>query len=347
MQYNVNINQKAIIDAKLDLDFEDAAIMAFIYSFSHSSAIDKMVSNNKEYYWFAYKKVLAELPLLKISKDRVYRKFKNMAELGLLEAHPDNKTLGRSYYAITQKMVALYHGNDSPPSVKTTDPYGENDVPPTVKTTDNHSTIYQDTISDNTPPLSPVGGEQFEESTDFSKEKKQNTIPLPGPGPGEAQLDLMARQATFKEEVYQVGGLTYTSEMLNRFIQTYSQPNDAKKPKMRWEVEKKKKGWDTKDRLALWAKRNLDGIQCFLTVDDQKTIKDKRAEFAKSIEAFKDRYTRDMLLEFYRYWSLPEQCHNPKRLRWELQGFWDLGTKLAEWESRDSKRTKQFSHQQR
>lgn len=168
-------------------------------------------------------------------------------------------------------------------------------------------------------------------------EKEKNTNVVRG-----GELDLQSRQAEFREHVYLTGGLTYTSDMLDRFISTFSQPNGSKRPKMRWEIERTRKGWDTAERLKLWATRNIDRIQCFLREEDVQGIHEKRRKFAKEIEVFRDRYDRDMLNEFYRHWGLPEAGNNPKRLRWELEEFWDLGTKLASWFAREQKRARSF-----
>lgn len=154
-------------------------------------------------------------------------------------------------------------------------------------------------------------------------EKLKNQIPGQADDGG-----LEARVSDFRKEVFDVGGLIYTSKMLDNFFKTWSQPDQAKRPKMRWEKERAKKGWDLPKRLEKWATNNYDKIQCYLTADE-KTIQEKRLSFAKLVESYKSKYDRDFLLEFYRYWSQPEQSDHPQYLRFEKEEFWDLGTRLA------------------
>lgn len=108
MKYNLNINQKAIIDNDLDIDIIDGAILDYMYSFSHSSKIMKVFEGNLVYYFFAHKKIVEDLPVLRIKPDAVYRRLKKMCDLGLILQHPNSKQLRMTLYAFTDVIQSLY-----------------------------------------------------------------------------------------------------------------------------------------------------------------------------------------------------------------------------------------------
>lgn len=111
MKWNININQKAIVDLGIDIDVIDASILDQCFNYSHDEGIAKIFLRDKVYYWFDYNQVIRQLPLLKIkSKDSVYRRFKKMTEVGLLEPHPNNQSLGRPYYAFSNLCVQCTYG---------------------------------------------------------------------------------------------------------------------------------------------------------------------------------------------------------------------------------------------
>jgi len=147
--------------------------------------------------------------------------------------------------------------------------------------------------------------------------------------------NLTDRVEAFRREVEEVGGLTYTKEMLENFFLHWSEHDRSKVPLMKWEKELKKKNgtWETSKRLAYWARRNYDNIQCYLS-ESQKTLKQKRQAFAISLEKYLPIYGRDMLNSFYAHYTMPENTPNPKNLCWESFEFWSLETKLKQWKER-------------
>ena len=210
------------------------------------------------------------------------------------------------------------------PSENPVYPPRENRQPSPGKTDNEVLTTEVLTIDQNTP-LPPLGDGRVRDEDVFEKEINTNT--MAGPRPEEA--DLQDRMVEFRRHVHSVGGTIYTQKMLDNFIAYYSQPDGAKKPKMNWEKKRQKRGWDTASQLKAWATRNIDGIQCYLT-SEQKTIAEKRQAFAKSLEPYMQQYGREFLLDFYRYWSVPENVMNPQFLRWEKEEFWELATRLAD-----------------
>lgn len=142
-------------------------------------------------------------------------------------------------------------------------------------------------------------------------------------------LTIEERTDSFKKHVFLIGGTVYTRLLLDNFIDYWTEPNRSKAPKMRYELQKT---WDTKRRLNTWASRTRD-YTVYLT-DSQKTIQSKKRDFAISLEKHLDTYSREILNAFYLYWIQPENKPNPERLRWELEHFWDLASRLQAWSSR-------------
>jgi hypothetical protein len=137
------------------------------------------------------------------------------------------------------------------------------------------------------------------------------------------------RELEFKKQVQEVGRLIYTQEMLSRFSEKWTEPDRAPGIRQRMKFEKEKT-FDIKRRLVTWSNNNFDGIQCFLT-DSQKTIAQKKHAFAISLEPYLEKYGRDTLNEFFRFWAEVENKPNPKLLKWEGQDFWELSSRLESW----------------
>lgn len=143
MKFNLHINQKAISESGLKLDIYDACILDFIHSFFNSPKIQKKMFKNKVFGWYKYSYIAEELPLLDLKKDTVYRRIKEMINMGLLETHPDNQSEGKSFFHQTEKLLAFYFdptdGNPTPPRMEIRTP------------TDAHPYHYN--INDNTISL--------------------------------------------------------------------------------------------------------------------------------------------------------------------------------------------------
>src|SRR5699024_870721 len=65
------------------------------------------------------------------------------------------------------------------------------------------------------------------------------------------------------------------------------------------------------------------------TKKHQKTIEEKKEEFKKSIEPFREKYDSEMLNDFWRYWT--EKNKNGKKMRFEMQKVFDVGRRLITW----------------
>lgn len=58
-------------------------------------------------------------------------------------------------------------------------------------------------------------------------------------------------------------------------------------------------------------------------------IEDRIRKFAESMIPFKDKYSRDMLVEFYDYWT--EKNRSETKFKAETEKTWELNKRLARW----------------
>jgi len=98
MEFSLTINQKQIHENFPVLDIKDAAIIDFLTRFSHAKKIKKRIIETDVYYWFDYGKIASENPLLKLDRESIRKRVRNICKLGILNAHPDNQG-GEVYFA--------------------------------------------------------------------------------------------------------------------------------------------------------------------------------------------------------------------------------------------------------
>jgi uncharacterized phage protein (TIGR02220 family) len=139
MKWNININQKAVIDMGVDIDIIDAAIIDQCMSFSHSKDCGRMFLDGETFYWLGYENIAEQLPLLKLKKDSVYRRLKKMADLGLLIPHPNNQAIGKPFYAFTEKCVKCTYGYKSEGTDQNPKGYGSKSELGTDENPDNNN----------------------------------------------------------------------------------------------------------------------------------------------------------------------------------------------------------------
>lgn len=153
MKYTITMNQKVLIDSGLKLDITDGAIIDFIHSFIHSEEVHKLIHAGKIFYWISYGLVSKQLPILRLKKDTVYRKFKQYIDMGLLDAHPDNQQLNRAYFAINSTFMRLFYSDELAADLRTEirRSYGKKSIPPTDKNPD------YNTIIDNSKKIKEDG----------------------------------------------------------------------------------------------------------------------------------------------------------------------------------------------
>lgn len=129
----LGFSQRKLIEYKISLD--EALILRYFVDFKDSGSMVKEYIDNDLYYWVNYESLKKELPILDISKDRVYRRLKNLVDIGILK-HKTKKQGGTySFYAIGTRYSELVSDSVEIPesTVKIPEGYGKNTGPGTVK----------------------------------------------------------------------------------------------------------------------------------------------------------------------------------------------------------------------
>ena len=129
MQYNININQKAL--AQSGLDFSDAAILDFLYHFERVRTKAKIYTDDRgrDYRWINYKHIIAELPMLHIKdKAAISRRLINIEKTGYIKLYrAQDNTM---YYRIADKYSSvIFSKDDTTDSVPDTPPIGSSPRP--------------------------------------------------------------------------------------------------------------------------------------------------------------------------------------------------------------------------
>lgn len=104
-QYNININQFAIIENNWDIDIQDACILSYIINYSTSQSIKKKIDNGILYFYISSKNIIDNLPILKITTKRgIDKRIDNLISCELLVRHDQNSKSRMAYYALTEKV---------------------------------------------------------------------------------------------------------------------------------------------------------------------------------------------------------------------------------------------------
>lgn len=119
---------------ELGLKLDELLLLRYFIDFKESESMATKLFDERAYYWVNYEKFRIELPILDISRDRMYRKFKSLVDVGILLHKTEKKGGTWSYYAVGPKYFSLISD-----SVKITEGYGENNG------TKNSSIIYSST----------------------------------------------------------------------------------------------------------------------------------------------------------------------------------------------------------
>lgn len=155
MQYSITINQAAAIEAGLEVDIVDLALIDFLKKISNTSLCTSMQDGGTAYFSVPYSRIIEEMPILHIkTTDGVYRRFKKLELAGLIEMHPDNAKLGRVWFSFGRNYLKLEYkplGFKSDPSDQNPYPLGSKSVPPSDEkpTLQYTNTVYNHNVIDN------------------------------------------------------------------------------------------------------------------------------------------------------------------------------------------------------
>lgn len=99
MKRTILINQQAVVEAGLDLDFIDLVIFDYIKDFAHSDKITKVQLSDGVYFWVSHTKIMEDLPLLNIkTKAGIVKRIERLINAGLLIRSEESVTLQKSVY---------------------------------------------------------------------------------------------------------------------------------------------------------------------------------------------------------------------------------------------------------
>jgi hypothetical protein len=123
---------------------------------------------------------------------------------------------------------------------------------------------------------------------------------------------------------------------------------NLKRDLVKWEIkslknsENAKMRWDKKDANACERIKSdanytdivTDTVKDTVTVKvKENNIEERKLKFASTLEPFLQTYGRDLLKEFYNYWTEPNKLNN--KLRFESEKFWDLNRRLTTWKGKE------------
>ncbi|GLC32890.1 conserved phage C-terminal domain-containing protein [Clostridium omnivorum] len=126
-------SQKKLVEMGMNND--DALILRYFIDFKDSGAMIKEYMDDDMYYWVNYESLKNELPVLNISKDRIYRRLKYLVSINVLK-HKTKKNGGTfSFYAVgdNYKTLIIDTSEITDGTVKTPEGYGKNTEEGTVK----------------------------------------------------------------------------------------------------------------------------------------------------------------------------------------------------------------------
>ena len=80
-----------------------------------------------------------------------------------------------------------------------------------------------------------------------------------------------------------------------------------------------------------------DNVNVNVNVNDndikKNNIDDRKLKFASTLKPFLDFYGKDLINQFYAYWTEPNKSNT--KMKWELEKTWDIKRRLDRWSQND------------
>lgn len=140
MKFTITVNQKQA--KELGIKNINQAIILSLISEAHTWAEHEIV-DGEVYYWASRTKILEELELLDLKSDTIYRHFKSLASLGLIDYVKNGKKdcvrltkLGKTYYVGNESEKT--QNSEMNPSKLGNESEKHSDLNPTYKNTKEH-----------------------------------------------------------------------------------------------------------------------------------------------------------------------------------------------------------------
>ena len=129
--------------------------------------------------------------------------------------------------------------------------------------------------------------------------------------------------------------IKFLSEQLNEFEDTSKQ--NSKNAKEGWEKRRKQKEESERNATALNPQCENDAIrEDKIKKDNSKSkpsLETRSLAFKETLISFKQKYSIEMLKNFYGYWTEPNK--NNTKMRFELEKTWSIERRLETWDKRE------------
>lgn len=74
-----------------------------------------------------------------------------------------------------------------------------------------------------------------------------------------------------------------------------------------------------------------------------KSVEERKKEFAENLKPYLEKYGKDMLNDFYRYWT--EMNDGGKRMRFEMEKVFQVASRLVTWSKKNYNKSNSFVEQ--
>lgn len=169
MQYTVTINQEAFQRVAPELDIIDATIFDFIQKFMATKAIEKKEEEGEFWYWFSWKKIRDELPMINLTtRQSIYNRIEKLIDSKLLKRCPTNQKNAKCYLGQGEYFDLVTW---STCKAKFTPPVKNNLHPPVKQNLHNHNTNKDQSTNDQ---LYTTEFEEFWDAYDKKVDKRKS-----------------------------------------------------------------------------------------------------------------------------------------------------------------------------
>jgi DNA polymerase III gamma/tau subunit len=149
-------------------------------------------------------------------------------------------------------------------------------------------------------------------------------------------------QAEIWNAVYELGlngnevELTGLSKTIFMLVKPQIEANlkrfeNGKKPKLK-QNKSKTEAKDDQDKIKSEANNNNNNNN---NLNNNKNLEDRKNDFAALLQPYIETYGREMLNEFYMYWT--EHNQRKTKLKYEMQSTWSLERRLNTWSKQSVK----------
>ncbi len=132
--------------------------------------------------------------------------------------------------------------------------------------------------------------------------------------------------------------IKFLSEQLSEFDDVSKQ--NSKNAKDGWEKRRKQKEESDRNATALNPQSESDAIrEDNIKKDKKNNIDERKLKFASTLKPFLEIYGKDLINEFYKYWTEPNKSNT--KFKQELEKTWSLERRLETWAKNDTNFNKQ------